>query len=235
MQTSLVSALEHRVVALQGSPVFQDFTTAEVTTFAELLEDRWFAATSRLMAQGEATCGVFLILSGKARVLRSVSHGRQATIALAGPGCLLGELAALDGSQSVKTVVAETDLHALFISCSQLARFLKEHPTAGQRFALVCAKKARQLLDALDLQKQGTIRERLAKVLLERLGANGQKSDSPTHEDLAVELGTAREVVTRTLHRMGREGLIQVNRRKIDLVNRPMLEELASQVPIHNW
>jgi CRP-like cAMP-binding protein len=222
-----------RVNRLSQAPFFQPFSPGDLAALAELLEERSFPSGAKLFEQGGPTTGLYLLLEGKVRVLRAVAPGRNVVIALAGQDSTLGELSILDGASAVKTAVAETEIRAFVISTPNILRFLRDHPLAGTLFAQACCKRFRVMLEAIDLQRQGTIRERLAKVLLDRVQQS--VSDSPTHEDLANELGTAREVVTRTLHRMDDEGLIKVNRRRIELSDTKLLAQLASQVPVMTW
>lgn len=82
-----------------------------------------------------------------------------------------------------------------------------------------------ELMTLIDEVAFGRLNVRLAQRLLEL--AHGQDALHCTHQDLAVELGSAREVVSRALKDFERQGWVHLSRGQIDLLDRPALERLA--------
>jgi CRP/FNR family transcriptional regulator len=87
----------------------------------------------------------------------------------------------------------------------------------------------RQLVSVVERVTFGSIRQRLARTLLD-FAASARSSTFAlpvTHEEMAQRLGTVREVVSRNLSRFQAEGFLRVQRREIEILDRAALEREA--------
>lgn len=93
----------------------------------------------------------------------------------------------------------------------------------------VTGRRLRHLVGLLEAMTFGSATQRLARLLLDASkGADADAFDLPvTHQELASRLGTVREVVSRNLARFRAQGLIEVQDRHVEIVNRPGLEQEA--------
>ena len=173
-------------------------------------------------------CEAFLILlDGRIRVQLISSSGREVTLYRINPGgsCILTTSCLLSDEHYPAEAIAESDISALAI------------PTAGFQSALESSSGFRKLVfDGFSSRLAGIIRKieeiaftsidaRLASVLL-RLDDEGEQKI--THQDIAVELGTAREVVSRHLKRFEAAGSVQLGRGLIRITNRSQIEAMTT-------
>ena len=105
----------------------------------------------------------------------------------------------------------------------------RQYPDVTLKILAVVGRRLRQLVGTLESVTFGSIRQRLARLLLELAEqAAGENFPLPlTHQELASRLGTVREVVSRNLSRFQVEGLIRIEGRHIRLLNRAGLDKEA--------
>ena len=172
-------------------------------------------------------CQAFLVLlDGEVRVQLTAANGREVTLYRIGPGgsCILTTSCLLSDDQYPAEAIAESDVEALAIPASSFQSALESSQWFrrfvfdgfSSRLASVIQKIEQIAFTAIDV--------RLAAVLLE-LDRKGV--EKITHQDIAVELGTAREVVSRHLKRFESEGWVRLGRGQVSIVDRPQVEALA--------
>ena len=110
----------------------------------------------------------------------------------------------------------------LFISRTDLQNFCREHPEVALKVLAVVGARLRRLVGIIEDLSFTTVRQRLIALILRLAQASGTPSKegvrvelTNTHQDLAAELGTVRELVSRNLSRLQAEGLLDVDGRKI--------------------
>jgi CRP-like cAMP-binding protein len=198
---------------------------------------RRFRRGGTLMSQGEAPGRVLAIEQGRAKVTAITEDGRELVLAFSGPGDLVGELSALDGSARVATVRAIEPLTALAIASRDFASFLDGNP----RVALVILKLVIARLRDADRQQvefaaYHTV-TRLARRLIELADRYGDREDDAivialpiSQEELAGWVGASREAITKVLRDLREAGLIETRRRQVTILDPEQLSQLAGTV-----
>lgn len=217
-----------------GSPAF----------FAELPEDlrerlrasmqrRQLASGEVLALEGDPCPGLCVVERGLVKIFKMSLGGREQVLLLAHDGESFADAAAFTGEVMPASVVAVDPSTILVLPASVLDRLLDEDP----RFArAVIRHLSRQLQHVVHLVEDLSFRHvqaRVAKVLLQArnprtgLGA-GVGRRSLTHRDIAEIVGTAREVVSRTLGTLEDQGFIRTERGQIEVLDPAGLETLLS-------
>lgn len=161
-------------------------------------------------------CAHWLILcSGHLRVSRLSADGREIVLYRVHPGesCVLTTAGLLEGGTYDAEAIAETEVEALLLPAAEFLRLIAEQPSFRRlAFAAYAARIAAlmELAAELAFDEVGT---RLARRLLALRAADG--TVPATHEALAAELGTAREVVSRRLKAFERAGHVTLARGRI--------------------
>ncbi len=171
---------------------------------------------------------LFFLFDGTLRVLQTSENGREIVLYRvdAGDSCVLTTACMLAEEAYNAEGVAETELIAITLPKLAFERLVTEK-AAFRNF--VFAAYSRRLIDLLRVVDDvafGRIDVRLAHRLLALAG--DQAEISATHQHLASELGTAREVISRVLQDFQKRGLIAQSRGRIALLNRSALEALAA-------
>jgi CRP/FNR family cyclic AMP-dependent transcriptional regulator len=171
---------------------------------------------------------LFLIREGRVQIYRISPEGKKLVIATLGPGALFGEMALL--GQQMQNAFAEAleDCRIFVMSRADLERLILNQPSVGQRVLETTGKRLRDAEKRLEDMAFKSIPARLASLLL-RMSAE-QGSDEVvgmTHQDLAETVGTYRETATQVLNDMKADGLIEIGRKRITILDRARLEVLA--------
>jgi len=172
-------------------------------------------------------CQAFLILlDGEVRVQLTAANGREVTLYRIGPGgsCILTTSCLLSNEHYPAEAIAESDVEALAIPVSSFQSAL-ESSQWFRRFVFDgFSSRLTSVIQKIEQIAFTGIDVRLAGVLLE---LDRKQVENITHQDIAVELGTAREVVSRHLKRFESEGWVQLGRGQVSIVDRPQIEALA--------
>jgi CRP/FNR family transcriptional regulator len=180
-----------------------------------------------LFAPGSSCQGFVLLLEGVVRVSLTGESGRRLLLYRVAPGqtCVQTTLCLMGGLDYTAEGVAETDLRLTIVPPPLFERLLRESPDFArfvfERFGTRLAEMTR-LIETIAFLR---VDARLAAALLARAGADSELS--ATHQDLAEDIGAAREVVSRQLAEFQRAGLLRLGRARIALTDRAGLADLA--------
>jgi CRP-like cAMP-binding protein len=217
---------ENVVTALGAASLFSNLSPEELRLLAAHAVRKRFAQGDLLFSEGDACRGLHIIVSGKLRIFKSSASGREQVLALEGPGGSVAELPVFDGGSYPASVSAVEDSQILFISRGDFRSFCLAHPEVALKMLAVVGARLRRLVGIIEELSFTTVRQRLASVLVRLAQTSGQKGERGieiqlpgTHQDLAHELGTVRELVSRNLMRLQAEGLIQVEARNIAILD----------------
>ena len=186
-----------------------------------------FRAGEVLFRPGDPARGWVVIEAGRVRVSLTADTGREVVLYRLGAGdsCLLTTSALLSDETMLAEAVAETDVEARLVPVAAFERLIAED--ANFRRAVLCnyAERVADLVVVIQDVLFHALSERLARFLLAR--ARGGAIET-THQAIASELGSAREVVTRTLQRFERDGLIRAERGRIAVLDAAGLAKAAA-------
>jgi len=161
-----------------------------------------------------------IVLSGSIRVMRTDEDGREILLYYINPGesCIMSFLGGIHHEASKLKALAEEKTEILFIPIDKVSLLIKEFPEWLDYIFRLYHKRFEELLEVVNAVAFKKVDERLLNLL--KLKSHQAKSTvlTTTHEQLALELGTARVVVSRLLKQMEDEGFVKLGRNKITLV-----------------
>jgi CRP/FNR family transcriptional regulator len=182
----------------------------------------------QIFLPGERAAWLPMLTAGRIRVYKIGPSGREITLYRFGPGdaCLLSADSILSDQPLPAAAVVELRGEAVLVPASSLRRWVQEHEL-WRRF--VFGLMSHRLLDVLGIVDSVVFRRmdaRVATLLLER--ARRRNPVRITHQEIADELGTSREVVSRILEHVAGAGLLKVTRGRIEILQPGPLAELAA-------
>lgn len=218
------------VTALGATSLFSNLSPEELRLLGGHAVRKRYAQGELLFSEGDACKGLHIIVSGKLRIFKSSTSGREQVLAVEGPGGSVAELPVFDGAAYPASVSAVEDAQILFISRDDFRSFCLAHPEVALKMLAVVGARLRRLVGIIEELSFTTVRQRLASVLVRlaqtegRRTAEGIEIQLPgTHQELAHQLGTVRELVSRNLMRLQAEGMVQVEARRITVLDLPAL------------
>jgi CRP/FNR family cyclic AMP-dependent transcriptional regulator len=216
---------------LKKTPLFANLTEGELQALAARTSRKRYNRGEHLFAEGDPCTGLFLVASGKIRIFKLSASGREQVLAVEGPGSSFAELPVFDGGNYPAAASALEDTEVLFISRKDFQNYCREHPDVGLKVIAVVGSRLRRLVGIIEELSFTTVRQRLIALVLRLAHADGTPSKegirvelTKSHQDLAAELGTVRELVSRNLSRLQAEGFLDVEGRKIVVKDLPGLK-----------
>jgi CRP-like cAMP-binding protein len=197
------------VERLAALPPFADTPRAALAALARHGIEMSFAPNSVIFLSGSAPRGWYVVLEGQVRVVRG-SGSRQHVVHTEGPGGTLGEVPLFAGGTHPATGIAAEPTRCAVFTRAAIEAAIAEAPPIAFVIARRLALRVRHLVDRLDDRSARSVQARLIEFLLGRQTARSPAiSLGMTQQALAEELGTVREVVSRELRTLARQGWIE--------------------------
>ncbi len=181
---------------------------------------------------------VLLLAAGRVKVKTITPDGREAILAFIEPGELFGELALVDGEPRGEYAEAVEPSRVLAVPREEVHWLMARHPEVALSVTKLLGLRLRRIENRLRNTLFRSSRERAAALLLELVERHGERAERGweirvrlSHQDLANLIGSTRETVTATLGQLQREGLVEVQRRRIRVLNRAALAAEAAGRP----
>jgi CRP/FNR family transcriptional regulator, anaerobic regulatory protein len=209
---------------LELFPVFQKLPAAAVEEVVRSVAQKQAPAGAILFEAASPCTGFPMLLEGSVRVVKTAPNGREVQLYRITPGesCLLSSSCLLGGSPYSATGIAESAVTLLALPPALFHRLLAEHkPFRDYVFGLFSERLAdlMALVEAVAFQK---LDQRLAALLLRK----GEVVRA-THQGLADELGSVREMVSRLLSNFQDRGWVALAREQIRVTDSAALRRLA--------
>jgi len=182
-----------------------------------------------LFREGDACRAYVLLLEGTIRVDKMDSEGREILLyrVQAGQSCMLTTTCLLGLQHYPAEGVAESDVSLVLLPAEMFDRLLVES-ASFRRFSMAhLGKRICEMMMLIEDVAFGRMDQRLARVLLHHIKQENEDVLRCTHQALASELGSAREVISRMLKNFERHGWVALSRGQIEVRDEAMLRELA--------
>ncbi len=171
---------------------------------------------------------VALIGKGSVRVYKKGETGREITLYYVLPGetCILTASCMLGEKTYPADAVIEEETEAVILDAGFFRDAVSSRKDVRKFVFETLSRRMTEVLTLLEEISFGRMDRRLSEFLLRRLGEAGGNSGvlNMTHEQIAAELGTAREVVSRLLKELERTGAVELSRGRITLRDKQKLE-----------
>jgi CRP-like cAMP-binding protein len=195
-------------------------------------EFRTYADGAEVFAQGEAMPGVFLVVRGTLKVLRTNGRSKVQIIDILHPGACIGQVEALDGGHAScgAEALGQTDC---WLIPPEALRLMASRNTAVAMWMLQCsADRIRKLVSLVDSLSLSTVPERVARLILELQGRNPQRplvEFSETQEEAAQCIGASREAFSRALRTLADLGMIKNSFPVVRILNLTQMQRFARE------
>jgi CRP/FNR family transcriptional regulator len=207
---------------LERATLLSSLSQQELQLLAARTVRKHLSEGELLFSEGEPCSGLHIIAQGKVRIFKTSVGGREQVLALNGPGETVAELPVFDGGPYPASAMAVEDTEIAFISRRDFHAYCLEHPEVALKVLSVVGGRLRRLVGIIEELSFTTIRQRLISALLKLAQTEGKKTERgiefqlpATHQELASQLGTVRELISRNLMRLQAEGLLEVDARQI--------------------
>jgi len=214
---------------LKTVPLFSLFSDQELATLFPAVQHRSYPRHSFMLRAGEKTDALYIILSGKAKVVIDDGDGREVTLTTIGPSEFFGEMSLIDEKPRSASVEALEACEVLYISKPAFMACLKDNFDAAMlilRNVVGRLREADRKIASLALMD---VHGRVARLLMDLAhDVNGLWVVDTGSEEMARMVGASREMVSRVLKEMRDGGLIRRDKRKIIVLDRASMDQRGS-------
>jgi len=225
------------LAVLKGVSIFSGLSEQEFAFLTSHLRQRKYAAGELIFGEGDPCAGLYVVQSGNVRIFKSSASGREQVLSIDGPGSSIAELPVFDGGTYPASAQAVSDSTLLFFSRQDFQSLCLQHPHVALKVLRVIGGRLRRLVGIIEELSFTTVRHRLASFLLRLAQKEGKRTPEGveiimpvSNQELASQIGTVRELVSRNLSRLQAEGMIKIDGRSVIVCNLKALEaELRSE------
>ncbi len=209
--------------------VFQSLSKAEMSEM-DTTTTMSTCRRGKIFYQPEDTGEVLFILKkGHVQFYRLSPEGKKLVVAAIGPGTIFGEMGIIGQGMQNAFAEAVDDCLLCVMSRHDVERLILSKPAVALHFMQVMADRLRKAEAHLEDLAFKSIPARLAALLLRLREEQGDSIGGYTHQDLAEAVGTYRETVTQTLNDFKVKGLIEIGRKRVNILDPNGLEDAATE------
>jgi CRP-like cAMP-binding protein len=219
---------------LKGAPLFAALTDAEIQSLAARTVVRSYG-TGEALFRGRPLRRVIFDRVRSCAHLQGIAERAGTGLGREGPGASIAELPVFDGGNYPASAAVVEPAELLFLSRKDFRNVCLEHPEVALKVLQVVGRRLRRLVGIIEELSFTTVRHRLISWLLRQARTEGVRGPvvllSPNQQELASQIGTVRELVSRNLARLQAQGFISISGREVTILDQAGLEaDLSSSV-----
>ncbi len=213
---------------LKKVPYFSALDEAALNLVSQETIRRVYEPEQVVLIEGEPCVGLHIIESGWVKAIKIGYDGREQVLQTLGPGETFNALSVFTGAPNQATVTALEKSTLWLVTRAAMLRLLDENPHIARLLVQDLAEKIQYLVRLVEDLSLRSVEARLARLLLEQAKGEALKRHRwATQAEMAARLGTVPDVLNRALRKLVEDGLIQVARHQIQILDRQGLEAKA--------
>lgn len=213
---------------LNTFPFIEKADSKFIKTFFELTSLANIPERKVVSEYGVICANLALILSGSVKVYKMSRKGREVTLYRIGKGdsCVLTAACLMNSNPFPATAKSETEVEALLIPATYAKAWTTQNSWWNEFVFNMVSDRFGEIIDVLDNAIFIPVEARLAYFLLNNAET---QSLGITHQQIADELGTSREVVSRILKGFEKQALVKLNRGAIEILDYKQLKTISNK------
>lgn len=231
-----VCSLDYRLRLIGRLPFFSHLSPAAIVEINCLFEDHDFAAEQAIYFEGDPGENLYLVASGKVKLIRHGLSGREVLLDILQGGEYFGHLAIGNQQGYVETAIAQTDCCILQISARNFENVLNRYPEVTMKVLKAVGQRLEESQEIIKQLSVYTVEERIAAALIRVAKKLGEQKQTGmliqipfSRQNLAAMTGTTVETVSRVMSRFSADGLISTGRKWVVLKDLKSLEQIAEE------
>jgi CRP/FNR family transcriptional regulator len=214
---------------LSSVPFFAELDKELLKKMAHTAAIQRYAVDEIVILQGDPCASMCIVQEGWLKEIITSPAGREQTIRLLRAGDVFNEIGLLAECRNPVTVQALEDSTLWVFERKKMQKLMDEHPHLCRVITHNLVERVIQLMKLIEDLSLRTVKSRMARLLLENaIEGVISRRRWMTQTEMAARLGTVLDVVNRTLNSLENDGLLKVERQKIQLLEIKLLEELAN-------
>ena len=215
-------------------PYFAGLDAPTMVEIARAVRPRETQAGEHILTAGEPCLGLYFVMRGQVRLVKTAADGREHVLRVLGPGATFNDIAVFDGGPNSDSAVAVGPTKIGYVPTATMTRLIERNPEVARAALKLLSQRQRTLGNVVEDLALRDVTARVARLLLGCIGHHDhivEKADFAcariTHQEIATMVGSVREVVQRALKELEREGAITLQRSHIDIRDAEKLKRWA--------
>ena len=218
--------------------LFSQLQPDEIRRMESVSRMKKFKRGEPVYLPADSADGVLLVVSGRVKICHLTPEGKQSILVFVEPGEIFGELSVVDPTQRQEYTETTEATQLVLIPREEMRRVMRDHPALTLGITKLIGLRRRRVERRLRNLLFHSNRERLVHLLLELVEQYGRPAGEGielgiklSHQEMANIIGSTRETVTVVLGELQREGMIEIARRRVKIVDLPKLGREVNQYP----
>ena len=213
---------------LAAVPYFAGLDRATLETIARSIVQQGYTPGQIVFLEGEECIGLYIVHGGWLKVVKLSPAGREQILHFVGPGETFNEISVLATVPNPATVIALEATTVSIVPRDIMLQLIDEHAGLARGIIQNLAGRLLNLVGLIEDLSLRSVEARLARVLLENASEGVlHRRRWATQAEMAARLGTVPDVISRVLRGLVEEGIIQIERREIRILDSQGLEAKA--------
>jgi CRP-like cAMP-binding protein len=206
-------ALLSNLELIRRVPLFSQLTTAQAQSLVGSVSKQRFKRGEIIVTQGQTSNALYILLTGRARVLMTDKRAREVILATLRVGDHVGEMSLIDGEPHSATVQAEIMTDVLVLGRKEFSRCIAENSSMAQSVMRELVRRLRSADHKIGSLALMGVYARVANVMLENAvsdaGGGLLIPHKVSRQDVAKMVGASREMVSRVMKDFEEKGFLQ--------------------------
>ncbi len=216
-----------QVEFIKSIPYFSGLSQAGLDSIRKFIFEKKAERGEILLFEGEPAETLYFVVAGVVKVFKISADGKEQILQIIRPGESFNDVPVFGGGVNLASAGAMGAVVLNMIKKSDLEVILREHPQVALNVIQVLSQRVQHLMSLVEDLSFRHVTGRVAKMLLEYAGDGTGGKPRLTQQEMAAMIGTAREMVGRSLKTLEEEGAIRLDRHRIIITNQEALREIA--------
>ena len=216
---------------LKSVPLFSSFSDAQVSQLLTGMQHRSYPRNSFILRAGEETDALYIVLSGRVKVLIPDEEGHEVILSIIGPQEYFGEMGLLDDQARSASVETLEPCEMLRLTKAGFTNILKDNFELAMLIIQNLVKRLREADRKIESLALIDVYGRVARLLIDMAQNTDGKwvvEHAPAKQEIARMIGASREMVSRVVKDLQRKGLIRAEKRRIFVLDKSSMQRRAS-------
>lgn len=213
---------------LRSVPYFSGLNAKILQDISRVSFQKRYTAGQIIQIEGQPSPGLYIIASGFVKVIKINQEGREQILNVLGPGDIYNVISVFTAQNNPATIEAMEEVIVQYIPRETFLDLFQEHSSLALAVVQALTQRMQDLVKLVEDISLRTVESRLAhKILTESENGVLHRQPWATQGEMAAHLGTVTDVLNRALRDLSGQGLIEVNRKNIQILDREGLEKRA--------
>lgn len=212
---------------LKSIPYFSGLNDSVLALIGKYVFEKKAERGEILSFEGAPSDTLYFVVAGVVKVFKISADGKEQIFSIIRPGNSFNDVPVLSGGMNLASAAAMSPVVLNGIKKKDLETVVKNHPQVALNLVQVLSRRVEELMTLVEDFSFRHVSGRVAKILLEYAGDGGGEKPRLTQQEIAAIIGTAREMVGRSLKNLEEEGAIKMERNRIVITDKETLKNIA--------